>query len=172
MQRIEDAAPAVRRSTLFRTVGVVVSVLEVFCSILMVAMAAIVLLGVFYRYVIQRALPWYDEFAEYLLVWITFYGSILAAHRRAHIGFETLVEMFPPTAVRAITLVGEVAILLIQVALFVYGLKLAEAASFDAAVSLRWIRLSWVYSAIPISGAFMFLISLRRIVALAVAPRE
>jgi TRAP-type C4-dicarboxylate transport system permease small subunit len=156
----------------FRAVGVVISVLEVFCTLLMVTMAVIVLLGVFYRYVIERALPWYDEFAEFLLVWLTFYGSILAAHRRAHIGFETLTELLPSWGRWAVALVGETVMLLIQVALFVYGLRLVEAASFDAALSIRSVRLSWVYSAIPIAGAFMFLISLRRIAALVMAPRS
>jgi TRAP-type C4-dicarboxylate transport system permease small subunit len=156
----------------FRAVGVVVSVLEVFCTLLMVTMAVIVLLGVFYRYVIERALPWYDEFAEYLLVWLTFYGSILAAHRRAHIGFETLTELLPERGRRAVALTGEAVVLLIQVALYVYGLRLVEAASFDTALSIRSVRLSWVYSAIPIAGAFMFLISLRRIAALVMAPRS
>lgn len=165
-------APAVRTSGFFRTVGTIVSILEVFCAVMMVAMAVIVLLGVFYRYVIQRALPWYDEFAEYLLVWLTFYGSILAAHRGAHIGFETLVEMMPPAVQRVAMMIGEAAMLLIQLALFVHGWRLAEAASFDAAVSIRWIRLSWVYSAIPVAGAFMFLVGLRRIAALWMTPRE
>jgi len=164
-------APAVRTSAFFRTVGAIVSILEVFCVVMMVTMAAIVLLGVFYRYVIQRALPWYDEFAEYLLVWITFYGSILAAHRGAHIGFETLVEMMPAAVQRVVMLIGETVMLLIQVALFVYGLRLVEAASYDIAISIRWVRLSWIYSAIPIGGAFMFLISLRRIAALWMTPR-
>ncbi|MGQ0571304.1 MAG: TRAP transporter small permease, partial [Armatimonadota bacterium] len=70
--------PTPRPSGLARAADVVVSALEVFCTILMVGMAVIVLTGVWYRYVVQRALPWYDEFAEFLLVWLTFYGSALA----------------------------------------------------------------------------------------------
>lgn len=165
------AAPAVRNSAFFRAVGVIVSALEVYCTVLMVGMAVIVLLGVFYRYVIQRALPWYDEIAEYLLVWLTFFGAILSAHRHAHIGFETLVEYLPAAPQRIVALIGEAVLLLIQVALFIYGWQLVEAATFDTAVSLRWVRLSWVYSAIPISGGFMFLISLRRIAALLAPSR-
>ena len=45
---------ALRPSGFARAVGVLVSTLEVYCVILMVAMAAIVLAGVWYRYVIQR----------------------------------------------------------------------------------------------------------------------
>lgn len=171
MQDVKPSAPTVRDSAFFRAVGALVSFLEVYCTILMVAMAVIVLLGVFFRYVVQRALPWYDEIAEYLLVWLTFFGAILAAHRHAHIGFETVIEYLPAGAQRIVSLIGEVVLLAIQLALFIYGWQLVEAASFDSAVSLRWLRLSWVYSAIPISGGFMFLISLRRIAALLALPR-
>jgi len=55
-----------------------VTALEAYVAVLMLALAIIVLLGVWFRYVVQRALPWYDEFAEFLLVWLTFYGSALA----------------------------------------------------------------------------------------------
>ena len=44
--------------------------------------------------------------------------------------------------------------------------SLAQAASFDTAVSIRSVRLSWIYSAIPISAGLMFLIGLRRLAAL------
>ena len=141
-----------------------VSALRVYCIILMVGMAVIVLTGVWYRYVIQRALPWYDEFAEFLLVWLTFYGSVLASYRQAHIGFETLVEYVPVAVQRILAVVAEVIVLLVQAALLYYGWVLVRAASFDIAVSVPSVRLSWIYSAIPISGALMFLITLARLV--------
>ncbi len=42
---------------------------------LLVAMVVVVLLGVLYRYAIDRSLVWYDEFASYILVWLTFGSS-------------------------------------------------------------------------------------------------
>ena len=153
-------------SGLARAIGFLVSALEAYCVILMIGMTLIVLAGVWYRYVIQRALPWYDEFAEFLLVWLTFYGSVLASQRNAHIGFETLVEYLPVRLQKLVAVAAELIVLLIQVALFYYGLSLARSASFDTAISIRAVRLSWVYSAIPISGGLMFLIGLRRLAGL------
>ncbi len=159
------------RSGLARAADALVAILEIYCTTLMIGMAVIVLLGVFYRYVIARALPWYDEFAEFLLVWLTFYGSVLASHRDAHIGFETVVEYLPARAQRWIGIFAEVVILLIQAALFYYGWSLVRAAAFDTAVSIRSVRLSWIYSAIPIGGGLMFLIGLRRLAGLLRPPR-
>src|SRR5439155_442002 len=90
-------------------------------------------MGVWFRYVVQRALPWYDEFAEFLLVWLTFYGSALAAHRGAHIGFETLTDSLPPAARRAAAIFAEGVVLFVLIALWRYGWTLAQAASFDTA---------------------------------------
>src|SRR5205809_6681757 len=55
-------------------------------------MVVVVSLGVFFRYFLNAALVWYDEFASYLLVWLTFYGAVVASYRRRHIGLEVLVE--------------------------------------------------------------------------------
>ena len=164
-----EAAPP-PSSGIARAAGLLVSGLEVYCTILMVGMAVIVLAGVWYRYVPQRALSWYDEFAEFLLVWLTFYGSVLATQRDAHIGFETLTDALPAPLRRGVAIFSEIIVLLIQAALFYYGLRLAQAAAFDTAISIRAVRLSWVYSAIPISGALMFLIGLWRLAGL-LAPR-
>ena len=133
-----------RLSGVARAANALVSALEVYCTVLMVTMAVIVLAGVFYRYVIERALPWYDEFAEFLLIWLTFYGSVLATHRGAHIGFETLVEYLPVRLQRWIGIAAEVIILIIQAALFYYGWSLVQAASFDRAISIRWVQMSWI----------------------------
>lgn len=155
-----------RLSGVARAANALVSVLEVYCTVLMVTMAVIVLAGVFYRYVVQQSLPWYDEFAEFLLIWLTFYGSVLATQRDAHIGFETLVEYLPARLQRWVGIAAEVIILIIQAALFYYGWSLVRAASFDTAISIRWVRMSWIYSAIPISGGLMFLIGLWRLAGL------
>jgi len=162
--RREPAAE--RPAWLTRAAEWLVSALEAYTAVLMLMLAVIVLLGVWFRYVVQRALPWYDEFAEFLLVWLTFYGSALAAHRGAHIGFETLTDTLPPAARRAAAIFAEGVVLFVLIALWKYGWTLAQVASFDTALSIRAVRLSWIYSAIPLSAGLMVLIELRRLAAL------
>src|SRR3989442_5221296 len=82
-------------SRLTRAVGWLVTALEAYVAVLMVALAIIVLLGVWFRYVVQRALPWYDECTEFLLVWLTFNGSALTAKRGAPNRFDTLTDTLP-----------------------------------------------------------------------------
>src|SRR2546425_12176780 len=154
------------RSRLTRAAGWLVTALEAYVAVLMVALAIIVLLAGWFRYVVQRALPWYDEFAEFLLVWLTFYGSALAAQRGAHIGFETLTDALPPVLRRAAAIFAESVVLLVLIALWIYGWMLAHAASFDTALSIRSVRLALIYSALRTSSCVQFLIGLRRLAAL------
>src|SRR3989442_6243221 len=67
-------------------------VVEWWTMAVMVAMVALVTIGVFFRYIVNASLSWYDEFASSLLVWLSFYGAVVATYRGRHIGFETLAE--------------------------------------------------------------------------------
>ena len=69
--------------------------LEWLVIVLMVVLAAEVSLGILFRG-LGRSLVWYDEVASILLAWLTFYGSALAALKRAHIGFPGLVNSLMP----------------------------------------------------------------------------
>ncbi len=97
---------------------------EVWTVLLLVLMVLLVSLGVFFRYVLNASLSWYDEFASFLLVWLTFYGAVVASLLMQKMGDETTV-------------------------------------------SLVWVKMSWIYSVMPITGGLMLVISLMRFVSIA-----
>ncbi len=129
-------------------------------------MVLLVSLGVFFRYVLDAALAWYDEFASYLLVWLTFYGAVVASYRRRHIGFELVVNRAAPSTRKIIEAVSETLVLAFQVILFYYGWLLTQKMGDETAISLEWIKMGWVYSVIPIAGALMLLISFNQLLHL------
>ena len=53
-----------------------------------------------------------------------------------------------------------------QVVLAYYGWVALDAMGFDTAVSLPAVRMTWVYSVLPISGGLMLIVSLARFVDL------
>ncbi|HXF65226.1 MAG TPA: TRAP transporter small permease [Burkholderiales bacterium] len=133
---------------------------------LLAAMVTVVCLGVFFRYVLNASLVWYDEFASYLLVWLTFYGAVVAHYHRRHIGFELLVDKLEGAARRAVDAVAELFVIGFQFVLFWYGWALTQRMGEETAISLPWVRIAWVNSVLPISGALMLLISLARLAAI------
>jgi TRAP-type C4-dicarboxylate transport system permease small subunit len=143
-----------------------ITVLEWWAMLLLVLMVVLVCLGVFFRYVLSASLAWYDEFASYLLVWLTFFGAVAASYHNRHIQFGTVVERFTANTRRKIATVAELFILGFNVVLFYYGWLLMQKMGDETAVSLAWIRMGWVYSVLPITGGIMSLISLDRLLHL------
>jgi TRAP-type C4-dicarboxylate transport system permease small subunit len=141
-----------------------IAVIEWWTVLLLVLMVALVCVGVFFRYVVNDSLTWYDEFASYLLVWLTFYGAVIASHRRRHIGFEVVVEKFNPAARRAVEALSECFVLVFQFVLLYYGWELVQKMGEDRTVSLPWVKMGWIYSALPITGGLMLLISAARLI--------
>jgi TRAP-type C4-dicarboxylate transport system permease small subunit len=132
--------------------------------LLLFLMVAVVCFGVFFRYALKASLIWYDEFASYLLVWLTFYGAVVASHRRRHIGFEIVIEKLRPETRRIADSISELFVLGFQVVLFYYGWQLMEKMGADTAISLPWVKMAWIYSVLPITGGLMLIISVMRLV--------
>ncbi len=144
-----------------------IGLIEWWAVLLLVLMVAVVVFGVFFRYVLNASLVWYDEFASYLLVWLTFYGAVVASYRKRHIGFAVVIEKFHPGARRLVDFIGECFVLAFQVVLFYYGWELVKKMGDESAVSLPWVKTGWVYGALPITGGLMLLISVVRLADIA-----
>ena len=153
-----------------RLLGRLVALIEWWAVFLLVALTAVVCLGVFFRYVLNDSLVWYDEFASYLLVWLTFYGAVVAHYHQRHINFDLLVEKLAPPARRVADVVAEAAVLGFQFVLFYYGWILTERLGDETTISLPWVRIVWVNSVLPITGALMLLVSFWRLISLLSRP--
>jgi TRAP-type C4-dicarboxylate transport system permease small subunit len=143
-----------------------IDLVEWWAMFLLAVMVVLVCLGVFFRYALDSALAWYDEFASYLLVWLTFYGAVVASYHGRHIAFEVVVDRFMRSTRRVVEAVAELFVLGFQVVLLYYGWLLTQKMGDETAVSLVWVKMGWVYSVLPITGGLMLLISLQRLVAL------
>jgi C4-dicarboxylate transporter DctQ subunit len=149
-----------------RTYERLIALLRGYAGVLMLAMLGVVLLGVTFRYVVDQALSWYDEFAGYLLVWLTMYGSVVALVYGKHISFETLMEKLPPRGQRAVEIFAALCVLGFSLVLLVFGWILIRAMGDETAVSLPGVKMAWVYSVLPISGALLVLVGLVQLTGL------
>lgn len=125
--------------------------LEWVCIALMVALAVEVTAGVVFRYS-GYSLVWYDEVATILLAWVTYYGSALAALRRAHLGVPELVALLPPAARVVAAVVAEVAVGAFFVLLAWVGYRVLEILGSDTLVSLPAVSVAYAMSVIPVSS--------------------
>jgi TRAP-type C4-dicarboxylate transport system permease small subunit len=133
--------------------------LEWVVIVLMVALSAEVTIGVFFR-TIGLSLAWYDEIASVMLAWLTFYGSALAALKRAHIGFPGLVNSMTPSWRLRFVLLTEVLVVGFFALLGWTGYSVLEVLATDNLVSLPWITIAWTQSVIPVSAVLVILAEL------------
>jgi TRAP-type transport system small permease protein len=149
-----------------RIFGRLIDFIESWAMFLLALMVVVVCLGVFFRYVLGAALAWYDEFASYLLVWLTFYGAVAASYHNRHIQFDTVVERLMPDTRRKVQMIAELFVLGFQIVILYYGWLLTQKMGDETAVSLVWVKMGWVYSVLPITGAVMLVISVNRLLHL------
>jgi len=130
-----------------------------------------VTLGVLYR-TFGASLVWYDEVASILLAWLTFYGSALAAARRAHIGCPEVVALLAPGVRVAARVVADLMVVAFFLLLGWVGYRILEVLETDHLVSLPSVPVSWVQSVVPISAALIVLAELLSLpLALSMARR-
>ncbi len=131
--------------------------LETIVLVLMALLTILVIAGAAFRY-LGNALTWYDETASIGLVWLTYYGSALAALRGAHIGVPGLVNAMPPPLRVAATLFAEAVVILFFVLLAYYGLLVVMVLQGEHMITLPEVSSQLTQSAVPI-GATLFVIA-------------
>jgi TRAP-type transport system small permease protein len=135
---------------------------------LMAVLFVEVTLGVVYR-TVGASLPWYDEVASILLAWLTFYGSALAAVKRAHIGCPEVIALLAPGARVAARVLASALVIVFFALLGWVGYEILDVLATDHLVSLPDVPVAWVQSVIPISAV---LVILGELLSLPVALRQ
>ena len=70
----------------------------VICYILVSVMVVNTTVGVFFRFVLNNAIPWTEELGRYLMIYVGFLGCYLASRDNSHVGIEMFVNLFKPGA--------------------------------------------------------------------------
>ena len=131
-------------------------VLEWVLIILMIALTVVVILAVIYRK-LDASLSWYDEVASIMLSWVTYYGAALAALKRKHIGFDTVLLAIPMPARMVAAYAAETLVLGFFVLLAWAGWEVVQVLEGESLVSLTWVPVQFTQSVIPI-GAVLFVL--------------
>ncbi|MEM9222664.1 MAG: TRAP transporter small permease [Pseudomonadota bacterium] len=130
--------------------------LEAFTVFLMVVLTVVVIVAVLAR-LAGESFSWYDEVAAIMLSWITYYGAALAALRRRHIGFDSVLLSIPVQFRMIAVLLGEAVVLTFFILMAYTGFQVLAVLQGSYLVSLTWVPIQFTQSVIPI-GAILFII--------------
>lgn len=127
--------------------------------LLMVGLTAIVVVAVIFR-LMGQSFSWYDEIAAVSLAWVTYYGAALAALKRRHIGFDSVLLAMPAGFRLAAALFAEAVTLGFFALLAWAGMRVLQVLAGDTLVSLNWVPVQFTQSVIPVGAALFILAQL------------
>ena len=140
----------------------------VICVVSVVCMTCLIFAGVIMRYVFDMGARFAEPMSIFFTVQLTMYGAAACFRARVHLRLQVFVKMLPDhLQVWADRLV---LVLMAAIAAFMiyYGISLTQTTWFQAYPEFDYVRVGFVYSAIPGSG----LVTLLFVLEAAVFPPD
>ncbi len=135
-------------------------VVDILITILMFSLVAMVFFQVVNRFILHIPAAWTEEMARYNFVWASLYGSIKALKMKCHLSVDILVETRKSEKTKnIINLIASVFVIIFTVILTTtgYGYMMAN---MGVGCEFGPFPLAIIYSAVPITGLMMFIISI------------
>ena len=119
-------------------------------------MTLVVLLGVFFRYVLEAPLPWSEELARYLMVWGASLGAFVAFREGSHVGVTMIMDQLHGQAAIALTRAAQFIVALFMATVMIEGFILVSKIRGQTSAAME-IPMGWAYVAIPV-GCLLILL--------------
>jgi TRAP-type transport system small permease protein len=134
------------------------ALLEWTAGLLLAVLVLVALLQVFARYTDAVFVPWTEELARLLFVWVIWIGAAAGLARGAHIRFELFVDRLRPARRRVVEAAVDVAVAVSLVVLIAYGWQVARSQKGTTFLTMPF-SVQWTYLA-AVVGAVVMLVGL------------
>ena len=122
--------------------------------LLVVALAIVVFLQVFNRFVLKAPLAWSEDLAMLLFQWVAFLGAAVGVKRMRHFGIELVVKRMSGRARHWIEILVPFIMGIVAVTMITEGYTLIRL-NRNRIYSSMDLSYIWAYLPIPISGVWM-----------------
>jgi len=116
-------------------------------------MLGVVLVGTFWRYVLNDPILWTEEAARYLMIWMALIAASISMKRREHVSMKILVNKAPVFVRRIIETLTSLAVAYFLYVLTREGITMVLSARSQVSPALG-ISMFWPLLSVPLSGAF------------------
>lgn len=131
-------------------------------AVLIVAMTVVVVVGVFFRYVLDASLAWSEEFAIVSAIWVAFLVAPYAYRTGGHVAIEMILQALPGVMPRVLRIVINLLVLWIVYRFFFEAITFVKNGNWQRANALP-IQTSWLRSIVPVSMAMLFVVGIELI---------
>ena len=122
--------------------------------VLMLTMVGSILAGVFFRYVLNSALPWPEELARFAMVWLTMLGAGLVVRYGGHIAVTLVVNRLKSWPKLIVSWFARGVVVFFLVMLLWFGADMTDRAGRQRSAALEW-SMSVPNLAMPLGAALM-----------------
>jgi TRAP-type C4-dicarboxylate transport system permease small subunit len=122
-----------------------------------------VMMQIIWRYILEVPLPWSDEAARYLLVWVSLLAIALAFRDDSHIRLDYFFVKFPPSLRHGIWILFNLMALGFLALLLIYGIPNAVLGRFTCSPGMTTLfkdsamTMFLPYLSVPVSAGIMIL---------------
>ena len=137
-------------------------------------MVVVILIQVFFRYILNNALPWPDELARFLMLWMTGFIAPSAYRWGGFVSIEMLPKLLPRSIENILLLILLSLSLFILIIGFQLGLQhikigwIFESSSIKIPFHLiggeqKALKLAWMYMSLPVGIFLLILVNIELI---------
>lgn len=117
-------------------------------------MFGVVLVGTFWRYVLNDPILWTEEAARYLMIWMALIAASISMKRREHVSMNLLINPLPAVIKRIVGTLTSLAVAFFLLVLTREGITMVISARSQISPALG-ISMFWPLLSVPLSGILM-----------------
>ncbi len=140
--------------------NVVLQITIILGYVLLVIVTIVVLVGVFYRYILNDSLSWTEETARYLLIWITLLATSITIKERKTVRLTTILRRIPEKNALILEMIFYIFIILIIGVIVKYSFTMVLTRSIKNISPAMQISMFWPQSSLPVGFGLIFFQSL------------
>ena len=125
-------------------------------------MSIVILLGVFFRYVLIKPLPWSEDLGRYLMIWTALFGVGVVMQNKAHVAVTIFAEKMPKRVGLLLLLTAKILVFGFGLTMGYLGVQLLLTMMTQISPTLH-IPMQWVYLGFPFYGFFLMVSTLDQI---------
>ena len=133
---------------------VIIWTTAIIVAVLMLAMVGSIIAGVFFRYVLNDALPWPEEFARFAQIWVSMLGAGLVIRYGGHIAVRFIAERVSGPVRRMLDLANTALIAVFLGLLIVFGADMSQRVERQTSPALE-LSMTLPNLALPIGAGLM-----------------
>ncbi len=122
--------------------------------VLLGLMSVIIFTNVIARYFTDQSIPWTEEGARHMMIWLTFLGAGPVLRYGGHLAVENLQDSLPRPVAIALRVVIAALLMAFFVFMIWWGLLYMERTQFQFTAATQ-IPFSYIYAAMPVGGVLL-----------------